>query len=314
MNDLFCNQLVILSSSDIHFIRLGVIIGFAVIYLIIYWISSAVRNKRKSGKRHERSDLRNNSLYMKCWRQYADFSGRARRKEYWMFQIFNILIVVAAAMFVALLSSVTYSVAAVIVFATLTGLFCLAIFIPGLAVLVRRLHDTGKSGWWMFISLVPLVGSLWLLVLLLTEGERGSNEYGPDPKAADDSGRTDSYVPTEQAQPFGEYNRRTAQPVQAPQQTKISIGRDYSCNIRVDNSFDDVSRNHATLAMKGDTLMFEDNSTNGSYVNGQRVHHSQQPVCRGDKIVLGKNYTLSWSDINLYFPDGKAGRKTDRFR
>jgi uncharacterized membrane protein YhaH (DUF805 family) len=234
----------------------------AVIYLIIDGISSAIGYKRKSGKRQERADLRNNNWYMKCWWQYADFSGRARRKEYWMFQLFNILIVVAAVMFVALPSSVTYSVAVVIVFATLTGLYCLAIFIPGLAVLVRRLHDTGKSGWWMFISLVPLAGSLWLLVLLLSEGERGSNEYGPNPKAADDTVRTDSYGPTEQTLPLGEYNRRTAQPVLA-QQTKRSTGRDYSCNIRVDDSFDDVSRNHATLVMKGDTLMFEDNSTNG---------------------------------------------------
>ena len=62
-------------------------------------------------------------------------------------------------------------------------IYALFMFIPGLAVAVRRLHDVGKSGWWYFIALVPLIGGIWLIVLFATEGTRGNNEYGADPKS-----------------------------------------------------------------------------------------------------------------------------------
>ena len=67
-------------------------------------------------------------------------------------------------------------------YGVLSGLYSLAIILPSLAIEIRRLHDIGKSGWWIFIALIPLVGSIWLLVLLATEGQPGENQYGPDPK------------------------------------------------------------------------------------------------------------------------------------
>ena len=111
--------------------------------------------------------------YLKVLKNYATFSGRARRKEYWMFVLFNII----AAIVLMILDFIigTYFV--------LYGLYLLAIVIPSLAVGVRRLHDIGKSGWWMFISLIPLIGGIWLLVLLCTDGTAGDNTYGPSPKA-----------------------------------------------------------------------------------------------------------------------------------
>ncbi|MCK9211045.1 MAG: DUF805 domain-containing protein [Ignavibacteriaceae bacterium] len=105
---------------------------------------------------------------------YANFKGRARRKEYWMFGLFSILFSIAAIIVDFIVG--TYFV--------IYMLYMLALIIPSLAVLVRRLHDVGKSGGWFFISLIPLIGGIWLLVLLCTDGNPGENNYGPSPKAA----------------------------------------------------------------------------------------------------------------------------------
>ena len=110
--------------------------------------------------------------YLKVLKQYADFSGRARRKEYWMFVLFNVIFT-----FVAMLLDFLFGLPFIF-----TIIYTLALLIPSLAVLVRRLHDIGKSGWWYFISLIPLIGSIWLIVLLATDSQPGENEYGPNPK------------------------------------------------------------------------------------------------------------------------------------
>jgi pSer/pThr/pTyr-binding forkhead associated (FHA) protein len=83
---------------------------------------------------------------------------------------------------------------------------------------------------------------------------------------------------------------------------KIRIGRHKSCDIRVNDEYDDVSSNHGIIFMDGHNLIFEDDSTNGSSVNGDRVHHAQRIIRLNDKIILGKSYTVSWSDINRFFP------------
>lgn len=90
-----------------------------------------------------------------------------------MFTLFNLI----ALIIVAVLDN------AIGTYPLLYAIYALAVFLPGLAVGVRRLHDTGKSGWWMFIALVPLVGGIWLLVLMATEGQPQPNEYGQNPKA-----------------------------------------------------------------------------------------------------------------------------------
>jgi uncharacterized membrane protein YhaH (DUF805 family) len=105
---------------------------------------------------------------------YANFGGRARRKEYWMFVLFNMLFVFAALIVDFILGT----------FPLLYVVYILGIILPSIAVTVRRLHDVGKSGWWYFIVLIPIIGAIWLLVLLCTDGTPGANSYGPSPKAA----------------------------------------------------------------------------------------------------------------------------------
>ena len=116
------------------------------------------------------------NAYLNCMRHYADFSGRASRSEYWLFVLFFVIIYA-----VCLLIDYNAFWSGQMTIMPLSTTAYLVHFIPGLAVLVRRLHDTDRSGWWLLISLVPVLGSLWLLVLLCTEGTYGPNEYGPNP-------------------------------------------------------------------------------------------------------------------------------------
>lgn len=116
--------------------------------------------------------------YLKVLKQYADFSGRARRKEYWMFVLFNMIFTIVA----MILDNVLGIAMEGIGYGPLYGLYALAMLIPGLAVAVRRLHDVGKSGWMILIALIPLIGSIWLLVLMVTDSNTGENQYGQNPK------------------------------------------------------------------------------------------------------------------------------------
>ncbi|WP_130733270.1 DUF805 domain-containing protein [Flavobacterium sp. J27] len=113
---------------------------------------------------------------------YANFSGRARRSEYWYFVLTNILIYFSIAFVSGLFAAMNLPEIGSI-FMILFLIYALGIFIPSLAVVVRRLHDTGKSGWFYFISLIPIAGPIWLLIVMCTEGDRGNNEYGADPKS-----------------------------------------------------------------------------------------------------------------------------------
>ncbi len=111
---------------------------------------------------------------------YANFSGRARRSEYWYFVLFNMIFAICAMVLDSLLG---------LNFEPGTGgplylIYILGVFIPGLAAAVRRLHDVNKSGWFFFIVLVPIIGPIWLLVLFFSEGTTGKNNYGEDPKGS----------------------------------------------------------------------------------------------------------------------------------
>jgi uncharacterized membrane protein YhaH (DUF805 family) len=117
------------------------------------------------------------SWYTAVLKNYAGFTGRARRAEYWWFALINIIIVI-----------VLYAIGIGIRFPFLGLIYSLAVLVPGLAVAVRRLHDTDKSGWWVLISLIPFVGGIILIVLLALEGTQGPNKYGPSPKFADAAG------------------------------------------------------------------------------------------------------------------------------
>ena len=107
--------------------------------------------------------------------------GGARRKEYWYFVLFNALIGIV----LAIVDGVTGTLVPGAGIGLLGGLYSLAVFIPGFAVTVRRLHDTGKSGWWLLIFLVPLVGVIVFLVFMVKDSQPGENRYGPNPKVAE---------------------------------------------------------------------------------------------------------------------------------
>ena len=107
-----------------------------------------------------------------CWKKYATFSGRASRKEYWMFFLFNFLFAFGLQIVDAVLGTE----------GVLGGLYALAALLPSWAVFTRRMHDIGKSGWWWLIALIPLVGAIVLLVFACKDSEPGDNAYGPNPK------------------------------------------------------------------------------------------------------------------------------------
>ncbi len=106
--------------------------------------------------------------YVKALKQYTDFNGKATRKEYWMFFLFNIIFAFVASMldnFLGLSSIETGGIGPIY------GLYILGTLLPGLAAAVRRLHDIGKSGWWLLIAFVPIIGGIWLIVLLATDSK-----------------------------------------------------------------------------------------------------------------------------------------------
>lgn len=116
--------------------------------------------------------------YLDVLKNYAGFSGRARRKEYWMFTLFNIIISFVLGFVDGMIGSVNPTVG----IGALGGIYSLAVLIPSLAVSVRRLHDVGKSGWMLLIALIPIIGAIWLLVLMVSDSKPEENQYGPNPK------------------------------------------------------------------------------------------------------------------------------------
>ncbi len=118
--------------------------------------------------------------YLHVLKNYATFSGRARRKEYWMFFLISALISIVLTLLDILLG--TYSVEYEA--GLFSGLYSLLILIPSIAVVVRRLHDTDRSGWWILISLIPLIGVLVLFVFMCLDSQPGTNRFGVNPKEA----------------------------------------------------------------------------------------------------------------------------------
>lgn len=113
--------------------------------------------------------------YLKVVRDnYANFMGRARRQEYWMFAFVNLIIM----LILNTIDRVVFSAD----IAILSSIYGLAILIPGIAVAVRRLHDTDRSGWWVLLGLIPIVGTLILIVIMCFDSTLGTNRFGPNPK------------------------------------------------------------------------------------------------------------------------------------
>lgn len=117
--------------------------------------------------------------FLAALKKYATFSGRAQRREYWYFFLFYTLIIVVLAVIDLLLGTFDASQG----IGLFSGIFALATALPSVAVGVRRLHDIGRSGWWLLITMVPLIGVIWLLIYTARDGDPGDNEYGANPKA-----------------------------------------------------------------------------------------------------------------------------------
>ena len=112
--------------------------------------------------------------YINVLKQYAVFDGRSRRQEYWMFFLINAGVTLGLSVIEGVIGLQGY----------ISGLYGLAVFLPSLGVAIRRLHDIGRTGWWVLICFVPLIGLIVLLIFLIQDSQPGSNEYGPNPKGA----------------------------------------------------------------------------------------------------------------------------------
>lgn len=119
--------------------------------------------------------------YFEVLKKYAVFSGRARRKEYWVFTLVSVVVSIILGIFDGALGFREPGETG-----PLRAVYSLVVLIPSLAVAVRRLHDTGRSGWWILIGLIPCVGFIILIVFFVQDSQPGPNEYGPNPKAAEE--------------------------------------------------------------------------------------------------------------------------------
>jgi uncharacterized membrane protein YhaH (DUF805 family) len=119
--------------------------------------------------------------YLKVLRNYTNFSGRARRQEYWMYTVFNLIFALVAMILDNILGTKITAAGQTLPYGYVYMLYGLFVLIPGLAVLVRRMHDLGKSGWTVLLGIIPLVNII-LIVFAATAGTPGENKYGPDPK------------------------------------------------------------------------------------------------------------------------------------
>ena len=118
------------------------------------------------------------SWYFKALKNYAGFRGRAGRKEFWFFTLYSFLATIA----LLILDLIIFKLSSGTVFGMFSGAYSLGVIIPTFAVAFRRLHDTGKSGWWLLINFVPVIGILIIVVLFLLDSQPGDNRYGSGSK------------------------------------------------------------------------------------------------------------------------------------
>lgn len=119
------------------------------------------------------------SWYLDCIKtKYATFTGRARRMEYWYFILFNIIVSIVLSLVDSVLGAQLYGVG------MLQLIYSLLVLLPALGVAIRRLHDTDRTGWWLLIGLVPVLGTIVLIIFMVLDSTPGPNRYGPNPKGA----------------------------------------------------------------------------------------------------------------------------------
>ena len=126
--------------------------------------------------------------YLHVLKNYVNFSGRARRTEYWMFTLFHIIFLIVASVLDNILGTTFNTEGVSMPYGYLYLLYSLGVILPGLGVSVRRLHDVNKSGWFLLIAFIPIIGAIWLLVHFCKEGTSGENNYGENPKGFEEAG------------------------------------------------------------------------------------------------------------------------------
>ena len=115
--------------------------------------------------------------FISAWKNSFNFGGRARRKEYWMYMLFTIIAVIVLSVIGGVVFGDNPALAG-----SLSGIYMLASLFPSLAVSVRRMHDTSRSGWWLLINFVPLIGGIWFFVLTVLDSKPETNDWGASPK------------------------------------------------------------------------------------------------------------------------------------
>ena len=257
--------------------------------------------------------------------KYASFRGRARRKEYWLFYLFNFLLYICLSILIgvlggdAVINDGDFGGAAVLM--GLMGLYSLVCIIPGLAVSCRRLHDSGRSGAYLLFAFVPVVGFIFLLIWLIQDGTPGENVYGPDPKGA--SARQ-AYTPPAyeqkeytppvykpQAYEQTEFREETRSVPSAAEKTvapvlradsgtfrgrsfsvngRLSVGRALGNDVLFPQDVTKVSRQHCEFTASGGRLFVRDlGSTNGTLINGSHRLTAWETceLKQGDRVSFG---------------------------
>ena len=245
--------------------------------------------------------------------RYAEFRGRSCRSEYWLFTLLNSGVGILLLVFTGVNAPADGSQSAMSELGALLYLaWVLICFVPSLAVLVRRLHDTDRSGWMALLSFVPIVGIIVVIIFLATRGTDGPNRYGENPLGGGGAGGWQDEGPTVAAQAWAASPdgtaRRSAQGVRLSgfdagghvvrasltlddprlQNGGIKIGRDPGCTIVLGDP--SVSRAHAQCAIAGGAIVIKDlASANGTRINGRVLTPGQDQELRaGDQLQLGE--------------------------
>lgn len=139
------------------------------------------------------------SLFQKYYidvikKKYADFDGRARRSEYWYYVLFGALVYISFVIIAGFLTAIEPALAIIPI--GFMYLLMIGLLVPSIAVVVRRLHDTGKSGWMYFFVFIPIAGPIILLVFLCTDSDHATNKYGPNPKRINEDTLSDHLIET----------------------------------------------------------------------------------------------------------------------
>lgn len=218
---------------------------------------------------------------------YALFEGRARRSEFWYFQLFQFIVGFTA----GLLAFTGF-------LAVLFPIFILALLVPNAAVSWRRLHDIGKSGVWYFISYIPIVGTIWMVIWLAQDSQVGGNQYGPNPKGVGNSGMNGRQAGAYAYGPAPGGGSLAVQCISGPLQgqtypvrgNELLFGREAACAVRMPDGTPGISRRHCCIRwQQGMPMLIDLSSSYGTFLaDGKKLPPEYpEPVAAGTRFYLG---------------------------